>query len=604
MSMAEQRCRSRYVYRAEYGAYDFGPGHPLRPERAQTALDLMCRLNIAPTPPDYLVAPEASREQLELAHQAIYIDAVQNLDLFADDPLMAGEAARWGLGRGDTPPFVGMHAAAAMVAGGTTAAVRAALDETLDHAFHPMGGLHHALRDRASGFCIYNDAVVAVAAALREHEARVLYLDFDAHHGDGVQAAFYDEPRVLTFSIHETGRHLFPGTGFVQELGEGLGRGYSLNLPVEPFTDDESWTEVLDMLLPAIAEWFAPDLVISQHGCDSHAWDPLTDLRLTTRAFTHQARLVHGLAHRFAGGKWIALGGGGYEWQRVVPRSWAIVWAELMGHPLVEFRDESAPETPRRAEIADTNRARAESLRRLALPALVRHAYPAYRLDASPPKLPSVVSMAGDDAPTTRVERLTTARGDLYLRDLCPGSLIERLLPDPGLSAFARSPVREHALLIRAAEADHAAVSVAHTHDGTLVGSVVLSAGADWWSGLDGVYELTLEVSRDWRRLGIARALLNFTAQALWMEHLIVVAMGLEWHWDLAGAGLSAQQYGHMLTDLLRSAGFRVVRTSEPNVAMHPANLLLVRVGAKVSPAQQAALDEALFIAPSLRTGG
>ena len=191
-------------------------------------------------------------------HDPDYVDAVQRLDLFADDAGLGAEAERWGLGPGDSPAFAGMHSASSLIAGGSLQALRDILEGTFQHAFHPAGGLHHALRNRASGFCVYNDVAIAIAWSLRAHESRVLYLDFDAHHGDGVQAAFYDEPRVLTFSIHETGRHLFPGTGFPQELGEGLGRGYSVNLPVEPFTEDDSWLDSLRLLIEPLAEWFSP----------------------------------------------------------------------------------------------------------------------------------------------------------------------------------------------------------------------------------------------------------------------------------------------------------------------------------------------------------
>jgi acetoin utilization deacetylase AcuC-like enzyme len=243
--MSEQRCAARLVYRREYENYDFGAEHPLRPVRIRASLDLLSSLGIGPTNDQQLESPTASIEDLTLIHTPRYVDAVQSLDAFADDPLLAAELSRWGLGPGDSPAFVGMHPAAALIAGGTLHAIRGVLNGAFLHAFHPAGGLHHALRDRASGFCIYNDAAIAIAAALQEREARVLYLDFDAHHGDGVQTAFYDEPRVLTFSIHETGRHLFPGTSFLHELGEGLGRGYSLNLPVEPFTEDDSWLEAL-----------------------------------------------------------------------------------------------------------------------------------------------------------------------------------------------------------------------------------------------------------------------------------------------------------------------------------------------------------------------
>ena len=627
--MAE--CASRLVYRPEYQTYDFGPQHPLRPERIRASLDLLESLGLGPRPDQQLQPPAATPEQIQLVHDRAYVDAVERLDLFSDDVLFRAEAVKWGLGAGDSPAFAGMHQASARIAGGTLHALRGVLDGCLQHAFHPAGGLHHALRARASGFCIYNDAAIAIAAALQEHEARVLYLDFDAHHGDGVQAAFYDEPRVLTFSMHETGRHLFPGTGFAHELGEGLGRGYSVNLPVEPFTEDGSWLEALELLLPPLAEWFAPDVIVSQHGCDAHHWDPLTDLRLSTRAFAAQARLVHDLAHRVAHGRWIALGGGGYDWARVVPRSWACVWAEMTGQRLPEevpeawaarwepaarqegmwpmprrlLDDADAwPATPRRAQIERLNRARAEALRTLVLPALVRHVYPAYRIEAGPPKLPDLVVDAGGDPPESRVASFTSRRGRVLLRDLCPPSLIERLRPDSGLAAFTRRPEREHALLMRVATTNHGSVSLAHTESGSIVGYVVLSPAEEWWRELPGVYELSIETSRDWRGLGIGRRLLEFCFEPEWIEHVTVLAMGLDWHWDLEAAGLEATGYANMLRLLFDKAGFRKVHTSEPNVAMHTSNLLLVRVGSKVPAAHRAALDEALFIAPWQRGKG
>ena len=381
------------MYRPEYEAYDFGPHHPLRPERHRVSLDLLASAGLGPEADEWLTAPAATSTELERVHSRRYLEAVQRLDQFADDVGMAAEAGRWGLGPGDSPAFAGMHASSAAIAGGTLHAVHGVLRGDFTHAFNPAGGLHHAMPERASGFCIYNDPAVAIAAALQEHAARVLYLDFDAHHGDGVQAAFYAEPRALTFSIHESGRYLFPGTGFLEELGEGAGRGFSLNLPVEPFTDDGVWLAALELLLPTLAERFAPDLIVSQHGCDSHAWDPLTHLSLSTRAYAAQARLVHTLAHQVAHGRWVATGGGGYDWVRVVPRSWGIIWAEMSGRDLPEslpeawkarwaaaarrngfwplpdhFLDdpEAIPPSPRRLEIEREDRARAEAVLQLA----------------------------------------------------------------------------------------------------------------------------------------------------------------------------------------------------------------------------------------------
>jgi acetoin utilization deacetylase AcuC-like enzyme len=388
---------SRLIYRREYLRYNFGPEHPLRPERLTAGLELLAAVGFAPPDAELVRAPAAGLHELLRVHAAEYIEGVQQVDLFLDDPSIAANAARWGLGRGDCPAFEGMHRVASLVVGGTLAAVRGVLEQRGGHAFNPAGGMHHAQRARAAGFCIYNDAAVAIAAAVAERNVRVLYLDFDAHHADGVQAAFYDDPRVLTLSLHETGQHLFPGTGELHELGERAGRGYSLNLPLEPYTEDADWIQSLEQLVRPVAEWFAPDLVVSQHGADTHAWDPLTHMRLSTDAYVAQARLAHELAHELAHGRWVALGGGGYDWLRVVPRSWAITWAEMTGRALPQLipaawraaweqraADEGLGALPRhfldnpqawtplpqRAEIQRTNRERLAIIRTLALPSV------------------------------------------------------------------------------------------------------------------------------------------------------------------------------------------------------------------------------------------
>jgi acetoin utilization protein AcuC len=257
----------------------------------------------------------------------------------------------------------------------------------LDHVFHPAGGLHHAQRARASGFCIYNDPALAAVVAVNEFNARVLYLDFDCHHGDGVQWLFYDDPRVMTLSFHESGRFLFPGTGDVTEIGTGAGEGYAANVPFAPLTQDDSWCDAINSVVPPVIDRFRPDLLLTVHGCDTHVLDPLTHLSLSTNAFFAQARLAHDLAHRYTRGRWVAFGSGGYDWRRVVPRSWAILWSEMSGRALPgalpdawldrwggageeplprRFRDNRDTVHPaRRDEIEATNRDAVERLMRL-----------------------------------------------------------------------------------------------------------------------------------------------------------------------------------------------------------------------------------------------
>ncbi len=271
--------------------YDFGPGHPLTPRRFGPGLDLLRAVGAEPG-----LAPEpASDDELEWCHERRYIATVKR---FSADPFGVPEAGI-GVG-GDDPPFAGMHDAAAAVAGGSLRAMEAVLRGDVEHAFHPGGGLHHAMRDHASGFCIYDDPALAIARARRDG-LRVLYIDLDVHHGDGVQAIHAADPGVLTVSFHESGRYLFPGTGGVGELGDGAAAGTSVNVPLEPGTGEGAWLAAVRGLLPELAAAFGPDVIVSQHGADSHAWDPLAHLLVTTTAMGAAARLVDSLAHRFAG---------------------------------------------------------------------------------------------------------------------------------------------------------------------------------------------------------------------------------------------------------------------------------------------------------------
>jgi len=376
---------SAIVYRPEYKSYDFGPQHPLRPERLGAGLSLLEALGLWNPAAETIDADAATTEELALIHDDAYIRAVKEA---GTGWFPGSELRRYGLGIPDNPAFPGMHEAAALVAGGTADAVRRIMRGQLLHAFAPAGGLHHAFPARAAGFCIYNDPALAAAIATREFGARVLYVDFDCHHGDGVQEIFYRDPSVLTVSFHESGEFLFPGTGSVVERGAEAGRGYAVNVPVMPYTDDRSWHDTIHAVLPPVAERFQPDLIISAHGADTHIWDPLTHLALTTASFAAQAQLVHDLARTHTNNRWLAVGSGGYDWRRVVPRSWAILWAEMTGRPLpadlpptwcTEWDTEPLEPLPRtihdgpdiagalpaRAESAEANRTIVAEVRRL-----------------------------------------------------------------------------------------------------------------------------------------------------------------------------------------------------------------------------------------------
>jgi acetoin utilization protein AcuC len=294
--------------------YDFGPEHPLTPRRFGPSIDLMGSLGAT-----FMEPRAATDAELERLHSRDYIATVKS---FGRDPWQPGAS---GIGPGDCPPFGNMHEFSAIVAGGSIDAIDRILASDVMHAFHPGGGLHHAMPSRASGFCIYNDVALAVARA-RDAGHRVLYLDLDVHHGDGTQAMFWQDPQVLTFSIHETPVTLFPGTGFVDEDGGGGARGTAVNLPVQPYTGDDSWLAAVKRVVPALAEAFAPTFLVTQHGCDTHVYDPLAHLRLTTRAYREATLMLDEIAHTYAEGRWLATGGGGYDAYRVVPRSWSLVW--------------------------------------------------------------------------------------------------------------------------------------------------------------------------------------------------------------------------------------------------------------------------------------
>jgi acetoin utilization protein AcuC len=296
--------------------YDFGPEHPLTPRRFPPSIDLIRTLGAT----NFVEPRVAADDEIGRLHTRDYIDTVRR---FAADPWGHPPAA--GIGPGDCPPFANMHEASARVVGGSLEGVDRILAGEVEHAFNPAGGLHHASAGRASGFCIYNDVALAAARA-RDAGNRVMYVDLDVHHGDGTQALFWDDPNVLTLSIHESGHSLFPGTGFIDERGGTEAIGTKVNVPLHPMSGDVSWLAALERILPALAEAFRPTFLVTQHGCDTHAYDPLAHLRLTTRAYRAVTLQLDRLAHEYAGGRWFASGGGGYDAYRVVPRSWALVW--------------------------------------------------------------------------------------------------------------------------------------------------------------------------------------------------------------------------------------------------------------------------------------
>jgi acetoin utilization protein AcuC len=312
-------------------AYDFGLFHPLQPIRVRLAMDLAAACGLLQAPGVTVAEPRpATREELAAVHSPAYVEAVQMLGTAGPVHELQDLAAGYGFARSDNPVFHGMDEAASLVVGGTIMAAEAVMSGQALHAFAPAGGLHHAHRARAAGFCIYNDPAAAIAAVRTQYGGRIAYVDVDAHHGDGVQEMFYADSQVLTISLHESGRYLFPGTGFTHELGEGEGRGYSVNLPLEPHTGDQQFLRAVDEVVVPLLRAFKPDLLVTQCGCDSHWLDPLTHLAATTRLWPALAGRFHALAHELCGGRWLATGGGGYDLYSVVPRAWTLLLAGML----------------------------------------------------------------------------------------------------------------------------------------------------------------------------------------------------------------------------------------------------------------------------------
>jgi acetoin utilization protein AcuC len=307
--------------------YDMGD-HPLNPVRVELAMALARELGVLDRPGVRIVTPSpATDADLTRVHRADYLDAVR---LAPGDPFFRG----WGLNTPDNPVFEGMHEASARICGASIAAAEAVWQGAATRAVNISGGLHHALAARASGFCVYNDPAVAIARLLDQGARRVAYVDVDAHHGDGVQAAFYHDPRVLTISLHETPLALFPGTGFADETGGPGAEGSSVNVPLPPDTGDAGWLRAFHAIVPSVLRAFAPEIIVSQCGADAHRLDPLADLRLTVDGQRAAYIAMRGLADELCDGRWVALGGGGYALVEVVPRAWAHLLATATGDPL------------------------------------------------------------------------------------------------------------------------------------------------------------------------------------------------------------------------------------------------------------------------------
>ena len=343
--------RAAFVYDDRLWRHELRREHPMRPVRLRYTYELLHGYGAFEHEDAMLVAPRSADEaELRWLHTPEYIAAVKRLS----EGEGAAEAHRFNFNlHGDNPYYPGMYEAAALSSGATLLAAELVAGGAAHCAYNISGGLHHAAAGQASGFCVFNDPALAIHYFLRRG-LRVAYVDVDAHHGDGVQDAFFSDDRVLTISVHESGRYLFPGTGFVGELGEGPGRGYSVNLPLFPYTWDEVYLDAFRQIVPPLLRGFAPDVLVAQLGIDSYHSDPLTHLQLTTEGFVAVVQELAGL-----GLPWLALGGGGYD-LLAVARAWTLAYGVMLGvewpdplprsfaleHGAGRLRDSGAPEIP------------------------------------------------------------------------------------------------------------------------------------------------------------------------------------------------------------------------------------------------------------------
>ena len=333
MTLEDTDARTRTVFLSspELWQHGHGKAHPLRPERLARTHQLLeeygafaehrsCRVERPRS---------ATLDELLLFHTERYVSAVRDLS----DGRRIRDAARYNFGPGDNPIFPKMFESESLKVGSAIVAAELLESKACDTAFSFAGGYHHGAADRASGFCVFNDAAVAIKLLVGKGH-RVAYVDIDVHHGDGVQNAFYDTDQVLTIDLHQDGRTLFPGSGAVGEVGEGRGLGCCINLPLPPGTTDGAYLWAFEQIVPAAIERFAPDIVVTQLGVDTHYLDPLAALNLTTQGFQRVVRVLAQCSKR-----WLAFGGGGYD-VSVVPRAWTLALEIMTGR---SFSDELPP---------------------------------------------------------------------------------------------------------------------------------------------------------------------------------------------------------------------------------------------------------------------
>jgi acetoin utilization protein AcuC len=360
----------KIIYHPKYKLYDLGEGHPFDPIRVEMMLDLLKELNY----PVELETPDAvSPEILYSIHDELYVKTVEAVSQGENN----SEVEKYGLGTIDNPVAPGMAEGARYQTGGTLLAAKLLIEEKTKKVLQLGGGFHHAHKNLAAGFCIYNDLALAIKQ-MTDHGWHVAYIDIDVHHCDGVQEIFYSDGKVMTISLHESGEFLFPGTGWIHELGKGMGRSLKLNVPLDPFTEGDSYIEVMNGIIEPALKWFHPDVLVVMAGADAHYSDPLADLMLTTIDYENVFRKILNFADLYSNGKVIFTLGGGYsitatpriwtilylllrnlEIPEKIPESWRHKWGKLVNNKFPEFMHDQLPAyepIPRKPEIEKHNR--------------------------------------------------------------------------------------------------------------------------------------------------------------------------------------------------------------------------------------------------------
>lgn len=338
--------KKAFIYSDSFGAFSYGATHPMRPARLKACYDLINALSLLDGPDIEVVEARAATDaEILTFHTPDYLRTLKD----ADSGITPADGPAYALGLGDNPVFKGVFEWSALGSGASIQAAELVSSGEASVAFNIAGGLHHAMADHASGFCYLNDPVLAINYLVSQNK-RVAYVDIDAHHGDGVERAFYDTDQVLTISIHESGRYLFPGTGNAKDIGTGEGKGYSINLPLPPNAGDKLFVEGFKKIVPRFIDGFKPDVLVTQLGVDTMGSDPITHLQLTTNGFEEMIRIFKGMEI-----PWVALGGGGYDLGNVA-RSWTLAWAEMAGKDV----DDLLPEGIDKLEYLGSKRLRDE----------------------------------------------------------------------------------------------------------------------------------------------------------------------------------------------------------------------------------------------------